>query len=87
MENNTRIEYIEKLYKYIKQDMNVKTFIEKYNINFNELTGILELFRLYGKNVDIIKNHDILIFDKPITKTTPTKKPDLDFKNFPSIYQ
>lgn len=81
MENNTKIEYIEKLYKYIKQDMNVETFMEKFHINYNELTGILELFRLYGKNIDIVKQGDSLIFDKPITKTTPTKKPDLDFKN------
>ena len=81
MEQKTKIEYIEKLYRYIKQDMNVETFMSKFHINYNELTGILELFRLYGKNIDIIKNGDILVFDKPFTKTTPTKKPDLDFKN------
>lgn len=81
MENNTRMDYIEKLFKYIKQDMNVEVFMEKFHINYNELTGIMELFRLYGKNVDIVKQGDVLIFDKPITKTIPTKKPDLDFKN------
>ena len=81
MENSTRIDYIEKLYKYIKQDMNVETFMEKFHISYNELNGILELFRLYGKNIDIIKQGDCLVFDKPFTKTTPTKKPDLDFKN------
>lgn len=81
MENNTRMDYIEKLFKYIKQDMNVEVFMEKFHINYNELTGIMELFRLYGKNVDIVKQGDSLVFDKPITKTIPTKKPDLDFKN------
>ena len=81
MEDNTRIEYINKIYKYIKQDMNVEDFLEKMHMSYQELTGVLELFRLYGKNVDIIRVGDKLLFDKPITKTTPTKKPGLNFKN------
>jgi len=81
MEDNTRIDYINKIYKYVKQGMNVEDFLSKMHMSFNELNGVLELFRLYGKNVDIIREGDSLFFDKPITKTTPTKKPDLDFKN------
>ena len=81
MENNIKKEYIDRLYKYIKNGMNVEDFLEKFHLSYHELTGILELFRLYGRNVEIIKQGDTIIFDKPITRTTPTKKPDLDFKN------
>ncbi len=81
MEKNTDIQYIDKLYKYIKHGMNVEEFLSKFHITYNELTGILELFRMYGRNVDIVKQNDTIIFDKPITRTTSTKKPDLDFKN------
>ena len=49
MEDNTRIEYIEKLYKYIKNGMNVEDFMCKFHLSYNELMGILELFRIYGR--------------------------------------
>ncbi|MBQ8891711.1 MAG: metallophosphoesterase family protein [Bacilli bacterium] len=81
MEDKIKLQYIDKLYRYIKNGMNVEEFMGKFHISYNELTGILELFRIYGRNVDIIKQNEAIIFDKPITRTTPTKKPSLDFKN------
>lgn len=81
MKDKTNQAYIDKLYKYIKHGMNVEEFMSKFHINFNELTGILELFRIYGRNIDVVKQNGIIVFDKPLTKTTSTKKPDLDFKN------
>ena len=81
MENKTNQLYIDKLYKYIKNGMNVEEFMSKFHLSYNELTGILELFRIYGRNVDILKQNDIIVFDKPMTRTTPTRKPNLDFKN------
>ena len=81
MNDSTNLDYINKICRYIKQDMEVETFMTKFHMNYNELTGLLELFKLYGKNIDIIRKNNILVFDKPITKTIKAKKPDLDFKN------
>ena len=37
---NIDIEYINKMYKYMKHDMNIEDFMTKFHINFNELNGI-----------------------------------------------
>ena len=81
MEKEIKQTYIDKLYRYVKNGMNVEEFMSKFHLSFNELNGILELFRVYGRNVEVVKHGDSLIFDKPVTKTMATKKPDLDFKN------
>ena len=39
----------------MKNGMSIEDFMEKFNINYNELSGILELCRIYGKNIDIIE--------------------------------
>ena len=71
--DNVKMDQIDRFYRYIKNGMNVEDFMQKFHLSYNELTGILELFRIYGRVVDIIKKEDALIFDKPITKTTSTK--------------
>lgn len=82
MDDKLKIEYIDKIYKYMKQDSNVEEFMKKFSIkNFTELNGILELCRLYGKPIDIIKKGNSLVFAKPISKNTVTKKLDLDSKD------
>ena len=81
MEDNIKIEYINKLYRYIKNGMNVEEFMQKKHLSYNELMGVMELFRIYGRNVEIIKQNNTIIFDKPTLKKTSTKKPDLEFKN------
>lgn len=74
---NTDYEYINKIYKYIKNNMSVETFMNKFHINYNELNGLLELCHIYGKYVDIIKEEDTLIFKKNPPKTINTNKVDL----------
>lgn len=63
-EKNTDFEYVNKIYKYIKNNMSVEFFMAKFHINFNELNGLLELCHIYGKNVEIINENGNLIFKK-----------------------
>ena len=78
-EKSIDIEYINKLYKYMKNNSSVEDFMEKFHINNNELNGILELCRLYGKNIEIIKTDNTLVFKKSLAKNTITTKPDMDY--------
>ena len=38
---NTDLDYINKIYRYIKNDMSVEEFMCKFRVSFNELKGIL----------------------------------------------
>ena len=75
---NIDIEYINKIYKYMKHDMNIEEFMMKFHINFNELEGILELCRIYGKNIDVVEKNGSIYFEKKFKKSIITTKPDLD---------
>ena len=61
---NTDLDYINKIYRYIKNDMSVEEFMCKFRVSFNELKGILELCNIYGKDVDIVVRDGTLYFVK-----------------------
>lgn len=74
---NTEYDYINKIYKYMKNNMNIEIFMSKFHVNYNELKGIIELCHIYGKYVDIVKENNVLIFKKYPPKITNTTKVDL----------
>ncbi len=71
---DTSLKFINKIYRYMKNDMSVETFMEKFNINNAELNGIMELCKLYGKDVVIVPQGDTLVFKKNIAKIPTTSK-------------
>lgn len=77
LKRDTNIEYITRLYRYMRHGTSVEDFMLKYHIKSTELKGLLELCRIYGKNIDIIEKNGTLIFDKPTTRTFITTKPNL----------
>lgn len=77
--NKTDIEFIDKIYKYMKNGMPIEVFMEKFHCNRSELMGILELCHMYDKDISIAIKEGIEIFDKPLSKSvTKTTKLSLD---------
>ena len=60
----TDFEFIQKVYKYMKNDMPIETFMNKFKCNYNELNGLLELCRIYNKNIEIVMKDNIAVFKK-----------------------
>jgi len=75
---NTDLDYINKIYRYIKNDMSVEDFMCKFRVSFNELRGILELCKIYGKDVDIVVRDGTLFFVKNLPKNININKVGLD---------
>lgn len=71
---DTSIKYINKIYKYIKNDMPVETFMAKFNVNQAELNGIMELCKLYQKDICIEEVDGVLVFKKNYIKGTTASK-------------
>lgn len=80
-EVRTDIDYINKIYRYMKNDMPIETFMEKFHINNNELIGILELCKLYGKDVELEMKDNIMVFKKNIIKKNSYHKEDINSEN------
>ena len=81
VKKDINIEYINKLYRYMKNGLSIEDFMEKFHISFNELQGILELCRIYGKSIEIIKKDGTLVFEKNMSRNIITNKPELNTKN------
>ena len=64
----TDLDFVNKMYRYMKNDMSIETFMEKFHINFSELTGILELCKIYGKDVELVNQNNTIVFKKNLTK-------------------
>ncbi|MBQ3021061.1 MAG: metallophosphoesterase family protein [Bacilli bacterium] len=76
---DTTIEYISKIYKYMKNDMPIEEFMEKFHCNRKELMGILELCRIYDKEINIVIKDGKEVFEKlPSKLISKTSKVPLD---------
>ena len=50
---DTSAKFVNKVFRYMKNDMPIETFMEKFNVSNSELNGIVELCKLYGKDISI----------------------------------
>ena len=71
---DTSLKFINRIYRYMKNDMSVETFMAKFNISNTELNGIMELCKLYGKDVTIVPQGDTLVFKKNSARIPTTSK-------------
>ena len=77
-EKDTSLSFVNKIYRYMKQDMPIETFMAKFNYSASELNGIIELCKLYGKDISIVPMGDTLVFKKNNTKTPNVSKLSID---------
>lgn len=75
---DTTREYIDKMYRYIKNGRSIDEFMTRFHISQEELKGVLELCKLYGKEVDVIEEKGELVFYKPINRSAVFTKPNVD---------
>ena len=80
MNDTMNIEYVDKIYKYMRNGSSVEEFMGKFHININELKGILELCKLYGKSIEIVKKGTTLVFEKNTSRGVTTTKASLNSK-------
>ena len=67
-------EFVDKIWKYIRNDMPIETFMRKFGLSYNELNGLIELCKLYGKNIYLDNDGEKLVFKKQVYKPTALSK-------------
>ena len=78
MIQNTNEETTNKLYRYMKNGMSIETFMDKFNLNFDELQGVIALCQLYGKKVELVSEGDTLVFKKKPVRIVSNSKLSID---------
>ena len=83
MKNSNDISYnfANKMFKYMKNEMPIELFMERFKLNISEVNGIVELCRLYGKDVFVEEINNTLVFRKNASKIKMTSKLDIDNSN------
>ncbi len=80
-QTDVSLKNVNRIYRYMKNDLSIEDFMEKFHMSYSELKGILELCRIYGKNIDIIEKDGTLVFKKTSARNTISTKPELNHKN------
>lgn len=78
---NQDLNFVNKVTRYIRNDMPIEEFMEKFHVNNAELSGILELCRIYGKGISLyFRNDGTMCFKKELPKKiiSNTQKFDMD---------
>ena len=80
MEETKKIDYIyvNKMYRYMKNDMQIETFMDKFHFSYSELIGLIELCKIYGKEINIENKNNILVFKKSTPKIINNTKIDIN---------
>ncbi len=79
-EKNIEQKTAEKYYRYMKNGSSVEDFMQKFHMTYQEVEGLMELCRIYGKDVITTEKRDTLVFEKPIYRNIKTLKPGIDYK-------
>ena len=66
--DNASIEAALKSYKYVKNEMSIDTYMQKFHISYKELQGLLYIWEMCGKKVEIVSNEGEIVFKKNISK-------------------
>lgn len=74
-----------KMYKYAKNGMSIDTYMKKFSLSHKELQGLLHIWELSGKKVDLVKEGDKVIFRKPLSKKMQMHKSNLEDLNHNEI--
>ncbi len=75
---NIEVEFVNRVYKYIRNGMSIETFMEKFHVSEIELYGLIELCKMYGKDISLEKENDTLVFRKRIRRKSPVSKLEID---------
>ena len=63
-----------KYLKYVKNGMPIATYMEKFRLTFKELQGLLYIWKMCGKDVEIISADNEFIFKKTMPKKVSYSK-------------
>lgn len=60
--------YVTKMYRYMKNGASIEDFMEKFNLSEKELKGLIELCKLYGKDIKLDFKDGTIVFVKKIAR-------------------
>lgn len=76
--DSASIEAALKSHKYVRNDMSIDAYMQKFHISYKELQGLLYIWEMCGKKVDIVPNGKDMVFKKNVVKKSSYNKKGLE---------
>lgn len=76
--DNASVETALKMYKYIKNGMTIDAYMTKFHLSYKELQGLIHIWELCGKEVNIIQDGKEMVFKKSLQKRSTFNKLTFD---------
>ena len=78
--DKTNLNYtkINKIYRYMKHNMPIDTFMEKFGFNEKEVYGLVEICKSFGKKIELVYDGKVLVFSKNKKIMPTTSKLPID---------
>jgi len=76
--DSASIETALRSYNYVKNGMSIDAYMAKFHISYKELQGLIYIWEMCGKAVEIIPNGNEMVFKKSITKKANYAKTNFD---------
>ena len=83
--DSASVENALKYYKYIKNGMSIDAYMSKFHISYKELQGLLHIWKMCSKDVEIISNEKDMVFKKNITRKASYNKTNPDDLTYSEI--
>lgn len=83
--DHASIESALKFYKYIKNNMPIDTFMDKFHISYKELQGLLYIWEMCGNKVELVNLNKEIVFKKISDKKFQYNKPGQEELNYNEI--
>ena len=74
-----------KSFNYVKNGMSIDAYMEKFHIGYKELQGLLYIWDMCGKDVEIVRNGNEMVFKKNIRKIVSNNKANFNDLNCSEI--
>ena len=75
------IEAALKSYKYVRNDMTIDAYMQKFHISYKELQGLLYIWEMCGKKVDLVPKGKEIVFKKNVVKKASYNKKNMEDLN------
>jgi len=83
--DSASIENALRYFKFVRNGMSIDAYMAKFNVSYKELQGLLYIWEMCGKEVDLVPNGNEIVFKKNVARKVSYSKADPDDLTYSEI--
>ncbi len=83
--DSASVENALRYFKFVRNGMSIDAFMAKFNVSYKELQGLLYIWEMCGKEVDLVPSGNEIVFKKNVARKVSYSKADPDDLTYSEI--